>query len=351
MTTIILIICGGLLALNHHLGQQTTGGDSHSLTIYNWGDYIDPALISQFENQTGVSVDYQTFDSNEAMLTKVKQGGTNFDLIVPSEYMVARMQKEHLLMRLDRRRLPTLKYLDPAVSKLSLDPDHHYAVPYFWGTLGIVYNDQQVDKNQIHHWGDLWQPRLKNQVMLVDSARDVFAVALITLHDSINTTSSQHLNAASRRLRVLSPNVKAVVADEMKMYMEQGEAAVAVTYSGEAREMMAVNHHLHYLVPEEGSNVWFDNLVIPKNAEHKAAAYQFINFMLEPRHAAQNARYIGYATPVKKAKRYLPRNLTADPAFYPTPRSMHHLAAFKDLPLKTIGQYNDRFLEFKMVVR
>lgn len=154
-----------------------------------------------------------------------------------------------------------------------------------------------------------------------------------------------------RRLEALAPNVKAVVADEMKMYLEQGEAAVGVTYSGEAREMMTVNHHLHYLVPSEGSNVWFDNLVIPKNARHKKAAYQFINFMLEPRHAAQNARYIGYATPVKQAKRYLPAKVTNDPAFYPTKSEMRHLHAFKDLPLKTVGQYNDRFLEFKMVTR
>lgn len=348
---IILIACGGLLAIDHHLQPQTSGVGGHNLTIYNWGDYIDPFLIHQFERKTGIKVDYQTFDSNEAMLTKVRQGGTNYDLVVPSEYMVARMQREHLLAPLDHRRLPQLKSVDPAVSRLSLDPHYRYAVPYFWGTLGIVYNDQKITETRVKHWRDLWQPSLRQQVMLVDSARDVLAIALFTLNDSINTRQVGQLNAASRRLEALAPNVKAVVADEMKMYLEQGEAAVGVTYSGEAREMMTVNHHLHYLVPSEGSNVWFDNLVIPKNARHKKAAYQFINFMLEPRHAAQNARYIGYATPVKQAKRYLPAKVTNDPAFYPTKSEMRHLHAFKDLPLKTVGQYNDRFLEFKMVTR
>lgn len=348
---IILIACGGLLAINHHLQPQTSGVGGHTLTIYNWGDYIAPSLIHQFERQTGIQVDYQTFDSNEAMLTKVRQGGTNYDLVVPSEYMVARMQSAHLLAPLDHRRLPQLKSVDPAVSSLSLDPHYRYAVPYFWGTLGIVYNDQKIAKTRVKHWRDLWQPSLRQQVMLVDSARDVLAIALITLNDSINTRQVGQLNAASRRLEALAPNVKAVVADEMKMYLEQGEAAVGVTYSGEAREMMTVNHHLHYLVPSEGSNVWFDNLVIPKSARHKKAAYQFINFMLEPRHAAQNARYIGYATPVKQAKRYLPAKVTSDPAFYPPKSEMRHLHAFKDLPLKTVGQYNDRFLEFKMVTR
>ena len=224
-------------------------------------------------------------------------------------------------------------------------------MPYFWGTLGIIYNDQMVNGRNVQHWSQLWNPRLKNNVMLIDSARDVFAMALITQGDSVNTTNYRQLRQAQRHLKQLTPNVKAIIADEMKMYMEQNEAAVGVTYSGDAREMMSVNHHLHYVVPSEGSNIWFDNMVIPRAARNKAAAYQFINFMLEPANAAQNARYVGYATPNRRAKQLLPKQVTAARAFYPPRTTMRHLQTYRDLPLHVLGEYNDLFLEFKMFAK
>ena len=224
-------------------------------------------------------------------------------------------------------------------------------MPYFWGTLGIIYNDQKVNGKDVQHWEQLWNPRLKNNVMLIDSARDVFAVALITQHHSVNTTSYHQLKLAQAHLKQLTPNVKAIIADEMKMYMEQNEAAVGVTYSGDAREMMNINPHLHYVVPSEGSNIWFDNMVIPKAARNKKAAYEFINFMLDPQNAAQNAQYVGYATPNKAAKKELPKKITDDKAFYPPETTMKHLQVYRDLPLRVLGEYNDLFLEFKMFAK
>lgn len=336
---------------DYAINRQTSGSGSKTLTVYNWGDYIDPALIKKFERQSGYHVDYETFDSNESMLTKIRQGGTNYDVVVPSEYTVQRMKKEHLLAPLDHRRLPNLKYIDPQFLHQDFDPTNHYSVPYFWGTLGIVYNDQKIDGTSVQHWAQLWSPRLKNNLMLIDSARDVFAAALITQGHSVNTTNRQTLQQAQQHLKALTPNVKAIVADEMKMYMEQGEAAVGITYSGDAKEMMSVNHHLHYVVPAEGSNIWFDNLVIPKAAKNKRAAYQFINFMLKPANAAQNARYVGYDTPNWKAKQELPKKVTSNQAFYPPAQTMKHLQTYHDLSLKTLGIYNDLFLEFKMFVK
>ena len=347
----ILVLCLLLAIGDYTMNRQTSGGGSHTLTVYNWGDYIDPALIKKFEHQSGYHVDYETFDSNESMLTKIRQGGTNYDVVVPSEYTVQRMKKEHLLAPLDHRKLPNLKYIDPQFLHRDFDPNNHYSVPYFWGTLGIVYNDQKIAGDQVAHWEQLWYPQLRNNIMLIDSARDVFAVALITQGKSVNTTSYQQLKQAQDHLKHLTPNVKAIVADEMKMYMEQGEAAVGITYSGGAREMMSVNHHLHYIVPTEGSNIWFDNLVIPRTAKNKQGAYQFINFMLKPENAAQNARYVGYATPNWKAKQELPKKVTDDQAFYPPHQTMRHLQTYHDLSLKTLGVYNDLFLEFKMFVK
>lgn len=344
----ILAICALLFGCNKALNQKNSGDAQHTLTIYNWGDYIDPQLITKFERQTGYHVDYETFDSNEAMLTKIRQGGTSYDIAVPSEYTVQRMKKEHLLEPLDHRKLPNLKYIDPRFLNQSFDRHNRYTVPYFWGTLGIVYNDQKVAKRDVQHWRQLWSTKFKNNIMMIDSARDAMAVALITQHHSVNTTNQHELRQAANKLDRLTPNIKAVIADEMKMYMEQNEAAIGITYSGEAHEMMEINPHLHYVVPSEGSNMWFDNMVIPKTAKNKRAAYAFLNFMLEPKNAAQNARYIGYATPNKAAKKYLSKSITSDRAFYPSKETMRHLQVYSDLPLKDIGTYNDLFLEFKM---
>lgn len=344
----VLAICGLLGGINYRLNAQTNAAGSKVLNIYNWGDYIDPALIAKFERQTGYHVVYETFDSNEAMLTKIKQGGTSYDLTVPSDYTVQRMRRAHLLEKIDQSKLPGLKNMDSRFMNLSFDPKNDYSVPYFWGTLGIVYNDQYVDAGQVQHWQQLWNPAFKNKIMLTDSARDMLGVALITQGKSVNTTNRADLEAANKQLIKLMPNTKAIVADEIKMYMEQNEAAIAVTYSGEAAEVMANNSHLHYVVPSEGSNIWFDNLVIPKTAKHKAAAYAFLNFMLEPKNAAQNAEYIGYSTPNKAAMKYLPTQVAHDPQFYPSEKTVAHLQVYRDLPLKVIGKYNDLFLQFKM---
>ena len=344
---IIALCC--LLALGDYLmNRQTNSGGGRTLTVYNWVDYIDPTLIKKFERQTGYHIDYETFDSNESMLTKIRQGGTNYDVVIPSEYTVQRMKKEHLLAPLDHKKLSNLHYIDPRFMNKDFDPDNKYSVPYFWGTLGIVYNDQKVNAQDVQHWEQLWSPKFRNNLLLIDSARDVFAMALITQGDSVNTTSYHKLKNAQHHLQQLTPNVKAVIADEMKMYMEQDEAAVGVTYSGDAREMMSVNHHLHYVVPSEGSNIWFDNMVIPKSAKNKAAAYEFINFMLEPKNAAKNAEYVGYATPNKAAKKLLPHSVTDDQQFYPPESTIKHLQTYKDLPRRVLGEYNDLFLEFKM---
>lgn len=350
-TIALIAVIAGLIAWNHQLtAKQSTTSATKTLVIYNWGDYIDPSLIKKFEKQTGYQVDYETFDSNEAMLTKIEQGGTRYDLVVPSEYTIQRMKKEHLIQPLNLREIPNMKYLAPQFLNQNFDPHNKYSVPYFWGTLGIIYNDQLV-KNPPKHWTDLWKPEYRNQEMLYDSARDMMAIALITQGHSVNTTNTGELQAAEQKLRGLSGNTKAVVADEMKMYMKQDEAAIGITYSGDAAEMMAVNHHLHYVVPSEGSNIWYDNFVIPKSAKNVKAANAFINFMLEPKNAAQNAKYVGYATPNQGAMKYLDKSVTNNKAFYPDKQTMKHLQVYRDLPKKVNQEYNDLFLEFKMFVK
>jgi spermidine/putrescine transport system substrate-binding protein len=348
MIIVILAICGGLYAGANQLEKAQGITGENSLNLYNWGDYIDPELIIKFEEETGYRVTYETFDSNEAMYTKIEQGGTNYDLAVPSEYMIERMIDENLLIELDHSKLKGLDNIDARFLNQLFDPNNHYSIPYFWGTLGIIYNDKFIDENAIQHWDDLWSEELTNELMLIDGAREVIGLALNSEGHSLNSKEDDQLAAAAIKLESLTPNVKAIVADEIKMYMIQEEAAAAVTFSGEASEMLWENENLHYVIPSEGSNLWFDNFVIPKTAKNFDAAYAFINFMLEPENAAQNAEYVGYSTPNQEAMKLLPSEITEDEQFYPNEETMKNLEVYEDLGSEYISIYNDYFLEFKM---
>lgn len=346
--TVVLLVALALLYISNRLNEIEGYAGNNTITVYNWGDYIDPELIQTFEKQTGLKIIYQTFDSNEAMMAKIAQGGTTFDVAVPSEYAVSKMKEEGLLLPLDHAKLPNLKYIDPRFLNLSFDPDNRYSVPYFWGTVGIVYNRDMLGGKKITSWNDLWDKDLRNQILLVDGAREVVGMALNSLHYSLNDTNKAHLQEAKRKLDALVPNVKAIVGDEIKMLIANEEAAIGVVWSGDAAEMIAENDRLDYVVPKEGSNLWFDNMVIPKTAKNIDGAHQFINFMLDPKHAAQNAEYVGYSTPNKKALEYLPKEIVDDKRFYPDFDSIEHLEVYENLGKRMLAYYNELFLEFKM---
>lgn len=344
----VLVIIVVLAGLSFAIQKKTgSANQADKLVIYNWGDYIDPVLLKKFTKETGIQVQYETFDSNEAMYTKIKQGGTTYDIAVPSDYTIDKMIKENLLVKLDKSKLKGMDAIGKEFLGKSFDPKNDYSIPYFWGTVGIVYNDQQV-KHAPKHWEDLWRPEYKDKIMLIDGAREMLGIGLTTFGNSVNSKNMNQLKAAEKRLQSLTPNIKAIVADEMKGYMIQGDAAIGVTFSGEASEMLANNKHLHYVVPTEGSNLWFDNLVLPKTMKHEKEAYAFLNFINEPKNAAQNAEYIGYATPNTKAKAILPKEIKEDPAFYPTNETIKKLEVYDNLGNYWLGVYNDLYLQFKM---
>ncbi|WML38282.1 ABC transporter substrate-binding protein [Neobacillus sp. OS1-2] len=326
--------------------QGYSGGDT--LTIYNWGDYIDEDLIKQFEKETNIKVIYETFDSNEAMLTKIEQGGTTYDIAVPSEYMIDKMRHEDLLIPLDPSKLPNLKNIDKRFMDLPFDPKNKYSVPYFWGTVGIVYNPKMLNGKKITSWNDLWDPALRNEILLIDGAREVMGMSLNSLGYSLNDTKRAHLIAAKEKLDTITPNVKAIVGDEIKMLLANEEASVGLVWSGDASEIMSENEDLNYVVPKEGSNLWFDNMVIPKTAKNIEAAHKFINFMLDPKVAAQNTEYVGYSTPNKQALKHMPKEIIKDQRFYPSPELTEKLEVYKNLGKKNLAYYNELFLQFKM---
>ncbi|MFS0862773.1 ABC transporter substrate-binding protein [Fredinandcohnia sp. 179-A 10B2 NHS] len=344
----ISIVSGALLYLIHHLNSSQGLSGGNTLTIFNWGDYIDMELVERFEEETGIKVIYETFDSNEAMMTKIEQGGTTYDIAVPSEYMIDKMRQEDLLIPLDHSKLPNLKNIDERFMDLPFDPGNQYSVPYFWGTVGVVYNPTMLDGLEIKSWNDLWDPALKNEILLIDGAREVIGMGLNSLGYSLNDTNTEHLKETKEKLISLSPNIKAIVGDEGRMLLENQEASIGIVWSGVASEIMWENEDLEYVVPIEGSNLWFDNMVIPKTAKNIDAAHQFINFILDAEAAAQNTEYVSYSTPNKEALQYMPEEMVNDERFYPSPELTERLEVYENLGKKNLSIYNQIYLEFKM---
>jgi spermidine/putrescine transport system substrate-binding protein len=346
---LVIVIASSLLLYTISKLNSAQGYTSgNTLTIFNWGDYIDETLVERFEEETGIKVIYETFDSNEAMMTKIDQGGTTYDIAVPSEYMIDKMRQEDLLIPLDHSKLPNLKYIDERFMDLPFDPGNQYSIPYFWGTVGIVYNPKMLGGKEILSWNDLWDPDLKNEILLIDGAREVIGMGLNSLGYSLNDTNPKHLQEAKAKLDTLTPNIKAIVGDENRMLLENGEASIGLVWSGVASEIMFENEDLEYVVPIEGSNLWFDNMVIPKTAKNIEAAHQFINFMLDPKVAAQNTEYVYYSTPNKEALNYMPEEMVNDQRFYPPPELTSKLEVYENLGKKNLAFYNELFLQFKM---
>ncbi|MGE7909244.1 ABC transporter substrate-binding protein [Lysinibacillus xylanilyticus] len=350
-TVAILVVSALLFYAADALSAGGGKSGKDTLTIFNWGEYIDPDLLKQFEKETGIHVIYETFDSNEAMMTKIQQGGTAYDIAVPSEYMIEKMKEENLLIPLDKTKIPNLKNIDPYFLDLPFDDDNKYSVPYFWGTVGIVYNPKLVGNLDFSSWKDLWDPSLKRKVFLVDGAREVIGMGLNNLGYSLNSLNDKELRKATDKLITLAPNVKAIIGDEITPLMVNNEAAVALTWSGQAADMLSENEDLDFAVPKEGSNLWFDNMVIPKTSKNIDGAHAFINFMLKAESGAKNADYVGYSTPNIAAMKLMDKEVVSDERFYPSEEQRKTLEVYKNLGPDYLGKYNELFLEFKMSIR
>lgn len=345
---IVFVVSFALLFWINQLNASEGYSGDNTIAVYNWGDYIDEDLITKFEEETGYKVVYSTFDSNEAMMTKLNQGGTHFDVVVPSEYAIEKMVEDDLLQPIDKSLLPNLKYIDNRFMDLAFDPGNTYSIPYFWGTVGIVYNPDMLNGKVLTSWNDLWDEDLKNEILLVDGAREVMGMGLNSLGYSLNSKDEEQLREAQAKLDTLTPNVKAIVGDEIKMLMANEEASVGVVWSGDAADIMWENENLDYVVPSEGSNLWFDNFAIPKSAQNVEGAHAFINFLLDPENAAQNTDYVGYSTPNVGAFEYLDEEVTTDERFYPRPELTEKLEVYENLGKVKQAYYSELFLEFKM---
>ncbi len=267
--------------------------------VYNWGEYIDPDTLDMFEKETGIQVIYDEFDTNETMYPKVEAGASNYDVVCPSDYMIQKMIDNDLLQELNWDNIPNAKanigaqYYEQSEA---FDPGNRYAVPYCWGTVGILYNKTMVDE-PVTSWSILWDEKYADSILMQDSVRDLFMVGLKSLGYSMNSTDETELNEAKDLLIQQKPLVQAYVIDQVRDKMIGNEAALGVIYSGEAIYTQRENPDLEYVIPEEGTNVWIDSWVIPKNAENVENAEKFIDFMCRGDIALLNFDYITYSTP------------------------------------------------------
>jgi len=320
----VLMLCAAIMLLS----LAGCGGDSDdTIRVFNWGNFMDESILAEFTEQTGIRVIYTTYASNEEMYTRVTSGGSNFDLLFPSDYMIERMIREELLYQLDFSNIPNHSYIDERFINLPYDPHNLYSVPYKWGTLGILYNTTMVN-HAVDSWDILWNPYYSGQIFMYDSMRDSFAVALKRLGFSLNTTNPEELAAARDSLIEQRPLVRAFVGDEVKHMMVGREAALAVVYSGDAMFTMQLNDELNYAVPQEGSNVWFDAMVIPRGARNKAGAEAFINFLNQPEIALRNTMYTGFSTTNSGAFRMLPEEMRNNPVYWPSDEIYYRSEAF-----------------------
>ncbi|MST61853.1 spermidine/putrescine ABC transporter substrate-binding protein [Peptostreptococcus anaerobius] len=323
----------------------TSQSSSKVLNVYNVGDYIDEELINEFEEKTGIKVQYSTYDTNEMMYQKVKSGSTKYDLVFPSDYMVQKMSREGLLKKINYNNIPNYKYVDKDFLKNAYDPTNEYSVPYMWGTLGIVYNKKMV-KDKVDSWDILWNSKYRKNILMFDSVRDTMGVALKKLGYSMNTTNQDEINKAKDLLTKQKDLVLAYVNDDGKDRMVGNEAMMGIFYSGDVPMMIEENEDLAYVIPKEGSNKWTDAMCIPKTSDNQDWAEEFINFLCDPDVNARNTEYIGYSTPIKKGWEQLPDDVKYDKSLYPDEEILSKCEAFLDLE-ENIKKYDRAWVELK----
>lgn len=300
------VICAVFVFGGFYYAQESNMMNSEKVVVYNWGEYLDPEVLTLFEQETGIDVVYEEFETNEILYPKISSGAIAYDVICPSDYMIQRMIENDLLAEINFDNIPNVKNIgkDYMEQSRQFDPENKYSVPYCWGTVGILYNKTMVDE-PITSWSVLWDEKYKDNILMQDSVRDAFGVTLKYLGYSLNSTDLDELTEARDLLIKQKSLVQAYVIDQVRDKMIGNEAAIGVIYSGEAIYTQMENPDLEYVIPEEGSNIWIDSWVIPKNAENKENAEKFINFLCRPEIALMNFEYITYSTPNSEARKLI----------------------------------------------
>ena len=349
---IYLIVAAMLVSAVTIVGLTGCGssGSGESINVFNWGEYIDEDLIDEFESETGIKVNYNTAATCEEMYAKMKNGGVNYDIVVPSDYMVSRMIEEDMVTPIDFNNVPNAKYIDADFQKPEYDPTGDYSVPYQWGRVAIIYNKDMVDEKDIGSWDLLWNKKYSGEILMFDNSRDAMGIALKRLGASYNTTDEATLKQAAELLKEQKPLVQAYVMDQIFDKMESGEAAIAPYYVGDYFLMLdelegddSIN--LGYYIPEEGTNLYVDAMCIPKDCKNKSGAEAFINFILDPENMAQNTEFISYSTAETAARDLLDDDMKNNEEMYPSHDVIASCETYVNLPANIRELYDSLWVD------
>lgn len=348
-----ILLAVGVISIKNYAMSHTD-----ELYVYNWGEYIDEEVIEMFEEETGIKVTYDMFETNEEMYPVIDAGAVRYDVVCPSDYMIQRMAENDMLAEINFDNIPNIREINPVYLEMSraFDPQNLYSVPYCWGTVGIIYNTERLKELGVEapkRWADLWNPALSGEILMQDSVRDAFMVALKDLGYSMNTTEVTELQEAKQRLIEQKPLVQAYVIDQVRDKMIGGEAAVGVIYSGELLyiqeevENLDLDYRLEYVLPEEGTNLWLDSWVIPANAQNKENAEKWINFLCRPDIALRNFEYITYPTPNQGAFELLDIEVRENKAVFPDLDGLENCEVYHYLGDEDDAVYNGLWKEVK----
>ena len=345
---VLLIICGWLILIPHTQEQIT-------LNVYNWGQYIADGsdgsmeVIAEFEARyPHIKVNYSTYDSNEIMYSKLSNGGITVDVIIPSDYMIARMISENMLLPLNFDNIPNYRYIDENFRNTAYDPENIYSVPYTWGTVGILYNTKYVDEADVTGWELLWNEKYAGKILTFGNSRDAFGVAQYLLGYDVNTTDKQELQHCAELLKQQKPVLQQYVMDEIFAIMQNEEAWIAPYYAGDCLTMMGENEDLDFYLPEDqGFNLFIDAMCIPTCAKEKEAAETFINFLCDPEIAGANMDWICYGTPLSAAKEYMDPEMVSDPVTYPGDEVLVNGSSYAYLPEEISRYVEGLFMEVR----
>lgn len=331
----------------------STFAAENEITVYNWGQYISDGtdgyidVIKEFETRTGIKVNYLTFDSNESLYTKLKTGGSSYDVIIPSDYMVGRLIQEDMLEELDLSNIPNYAFIDDSFKNTAFDPENKYSVPYTWGTVGIIYNTKYVEEADVGSWNLLWNSKYAGKILMFDNCRDAFAIAEFMNGYSINTQDPTELRICAELLTQQKPLLQAYVMDQIYAKMTREEAWIAPYYAGDYLYMVEENPDLAFCFPEEGFNVFIDAACIPKGCTNKAGAEAFINFLCDPEICGRNLEYLGYSAPISSAKEHMDPEVANSSIAYPNEATLDRSESFSALKIETSQLMDSLWLSVK----
>ena len=354
---VAVAVCAALIFGVGSIILFARGGAEEQITlnVYNWGQYIADGsdgsmdLIAEFERRyPNIKVNYQTYDSNETMYSKLVNGGITVDVIIPSDYMIARMRQEGMLLELNFDNIPNYQYIDETFRNTSYDPENKYSVPYTWGTVGIIYNSKYVDEADVTGWELMWNEKYADKILMFDNSRDAFGITQYMLGYDVNTTDKEELQHCADKLAEQKPVLQQYVMDQIFATMQNEEAWIAAYYAGDYLVMAEENPDLKFFLPEhQGFNLFIDAMCIPSCAQEKEAAELFINFLCDPEISAANMDWVCYSTPISEAKQYLDPEVAASEVSYPAAEKLIKASSYSFLNPETTRLVEELFMNVR----